>query len=407
MFRGSARGNRNEASFGNPFSCPTPPPPPDILVASSDEASGKSSLFTLKRRLTSSFHAPHQSPRPMTNEHHHRAHHVQSAQTTRTADHTVSAPAPSPRRQSTTSHGGRRQPATTIPASTTRLSTFSNLGRPSTTGVMTEQPTSSTPVSSSAMAAPLQAAGGGHGSTKDAGGKEDNALLYLDSTTNRLVSRLIPGREYYGGVYFAPPPTMSLDRVITAIHARDTQMVSHHGGLSLPKLFGGGHSRGTAASVVSDDSDASSLVTRKHTQPHTAAPSESPSRHPNSHNSTTHLSASAAVPVVIITQEQQTPGRSARPAPAPPGLTSWAAPVSTSQPDIGLVRPSRDFSTASVAPSGGAPSASFLEGAADIHSLETTLTAPQPLTPGGGLFRGTIASRRQLRQPTVALEEPM
>ena len=35
---------------------------------------------------------------------------------------------------------------------------------------------------------------------------------------NRVESTLIPGRTYYGGVYFAPRPTMVLDRQLTRLH---------------------------------------------------------------------------------------------------------------------------------------------------------------------------------------------
>jgi hypothetical protein len=380
MPRGRRGFGGGDVPLVNPFACPAPPPPPDILVASNDEASGKSSLFTIKRRMTSSLHSsPRQTNRAPVTDHRHA---TQSARSVRPKD---PLPASSPRDHS---HNWKQQQSV---SSMTRHSTFSN------SGIVAGEPMMP-PMSalSSAVAAPLppshtsntSVAGGGHG------GGNEHALLYLDSSTSRLVSRLIPGREYYGGVYFAPPPTMALDRVLTSIHVRDTQAVNSFG-LPLPKLFGGGHTRGTAASVLSDDSEGSG-----HHSSRRPAPSESPSRH------TISSAAANTMPSAALPQDLLTPAKIHRP--APPGLSSWAAPAG-SQADTGITRPSHDYSLAG---SAGPHVASFLE--SGVPSLDTTLTAQQPhplvMTPAGGtggMFRGTIASRRQLRQPTVALEEPL
>jgi hypothetical protein len=379
MPRGRRGFGGGDVPLVNPFACPAPPPPPDILVASNDEASGKSSLFTIKRRMTSSLHSsPRLTHRAPHNDHRNA---TQSARSVRPKDPLLAS---SPRDHSTGHSWKQPQSASGL----TRHSTFSNSGM--VAGGPMNPPMSAL---SSAVAAPLQpshtshtsVAGGGHG------GGNEHALLYLDSSTSRLVSRLIPGREYYGGVYFAPPPTMALDRVLTSIHLRDTQAVNSVG-LPLPKLFGG---RGTAASVLSDDSEGSG-----HHASRRPAPSESPSRH------TISSAVSNAMPSAALPQDLLTPAKIHRP--APPGLSSWAAPAG-SQADIGITRPSRDYSLAG---SAGPHVTSFLE--SGVQSLDTTLTAQQPhplvMTPAGGtggMFRGTIASRRQLRLPTVALEEPL
>lgn len=232
----------------NPYTLQAPPPPPAVIMESGVELGGQ--LFQPKRRSTmgSSMGSTLRSSKAANSP---RMHNVNSEKNIGATPTAVEGGLRPPRRDHSTPTSrdprvgtpGKSQKSSLddggVPSQQTKATPIHKekfgsrlmlkspgvlsaaaLGLHASSGA-TSAPTG---VSHHAASAPLRsksnshsiAPSGGAGTTGSSQGAGNNPDT-LHASKDRTYSRLIPGRMYYGGIYYAPPATMVLDRHLTAM----------------------------------------------------------------------------------------------------------------------------------------------------------------------------------------------